>query len=241
MGSKSKPKMETILRRRRVPVKKDKIKKEGGPSVREKFVRLESIVKRARDITRNAKRVKAIRQKLVHKPLVATPKETKTVTLIMRNGKSTKNSCGGIYRALEKFNLTHRNSAVFVRLTDSALNELRIIRHFVCWGQPSLKSVKDILYKHGAIKNADGRYVALSDNRTVEAVLGQYGIVCVEDLVHELHSLGPHFDEVISSLGTLSFSKSRTPHKQIGAHFNPNALKCKPGETRIDAIVRTIN
>merc|ERR1712167_67542 len=37
--------------------------------------------------------------------------------------------------------------------------------------------------------------VPLNDNSVVEAGLGKYGIMCMEDLIHEIYTVGPHFRE----------------------------------------------
>ncbi|KAG5581094.1 hypothetical protein H5410_051721, partial [Solanum commersonii] len=40
----------------------------------------------------------------------------------------------------------------------------------------------------------------LASNDIVEQTLGQYGIICLEDVVREIDSVGPHFKEVTSFL-----------------------------------------
>lgn len=41
----------------------------------------------------------------------------------------------------------------------------------------------------------DGAVVPLKDNEKVEEALEKYGIICVEDLIHEIYSCGEHFQE----------------------------------------------
>lgn len=62
------------------------------------------------------------------------------------------------------------------------------------YGYPNLKSVKELIYKrgHGKLK---GQRIALTDNSIVEQALGKFGIICVEDLIHEIMTVGPHFKE----------------------------------------------
>merc|ERR1719453_750679 len=57
-----------------------------------------------------------------------------------------------------------------------------------------LKRVRDLIYKRGFGKINHQR-VPLSDNSVVEAGLGKYGIMCMEDLIHEIYTVGPHFRE----------------------------------------------
>lgn len=43
--------------------------------------------------------------------------------------------------------------------------------------------------------------VALSDNMMVEEAFGSLGLFCVEDLVHEVVTCGPHFPQVMQRVG----------------------------------------
>merc|ERR1712188_303160 len=49
------------------------------------------------------------------------------------------------------------------------------------------------------LKRGDGKInkqrIPLNDNAVVEKGLGKYGIMCMEDLVHEIFTVGPHFRE----------------------------------------------
>merc|ERR1712224_1123146 len=44
-------------------------------------------------------------------------------------------------------------------------------------------------------RNMDKQRVPLNDNSVIETALGKHGIVCMEDLVHEIYTVGPHFKE----------------------------------------------
>ncbi|XP_022752427.1 60S ribosomal protein L7-4-like isoform X2 [Durio zibethinus] len=59
---------------------------------------------------------------------------------------------------------------------------------------PNLKSVRELIYKRGYGKLNKQR-VALTGNEIVEQALGKLGIICVEDLIHEIMTVGPHFKE----------------------------------------------
>lgn len=37
--------------------------------------------------------------------------------------------------------------------------------------------------------------------------LGKYGIICIEDIIHEIANVGPHFKEVVLFMGPLMLSK----------------------------------
>merc|ERR1711918_117145 len=67
-------------------------------------------------------------------------------------------------------------------------------KKILSFGYPSLKSVRDLIYKRGFGKINKQR-LPLNDNAVVEEGLGKYGINCMEDLVHEIYTVGPNFRE----------------------------------------------
>jgi 60S ribosomal protein uL30 len=55
-----------------------------------------------------------------------------------------------------------------------------------------LKSVRELIYKRGFAK-LDARRIPITSNDIIEQKLGKYNIICVEDLVHEILTVGPNF------------------------------------------------
>jgi large subunit ribosomal protein L7e len=90
--------------------------------------------------------------------------------------------------------------------------------YFVCNSFPTLKTIKSLVYKRGYAK-IEGKRVPLTDNAIIEKSLGKYGIVCVEDLVHELHTVGPHFTQVSRFLWPFKLSSPRGGYNKKGSHF----------------------
>ena len=64
--------------------------------------------------------------------------------------------------------------------------------------EPNLKSVRELIYKRGYGK-VNKQRIPLSNNAVIESSLGQYDILCVEDLVHEIFTAGPNFKQVCTS------------------------------------------
>lgn len=52
--------------------------------------------------------------------------------------------------------------------------------------------MKELVYKRGYGK-VNKQRIPLTDNSVIEGVLGKHGIICIEDLVHEIVTVGPHF------------------------------------------------
>lgn len=69
---------------------------------------------------------------------------------------------------------------------------LRICEPYITWGYPNLKSVRELIYKRGFAK-VNGQRVAITSNEVIENRLGKAGIICVEDLIHEIFTVGPKF------------------------------------------------
>merc|ERR1712079_267448 len=72
------------------------------------------------------------------------------------------------------------------------INMLRICEPYITWGPVNLKSVRDLIYKRGFVK-VDGKRTPITSNDIIEGRLGKFGIICVEDLVHEIMTVGPNF------------------------------------------------
>ena len=78
---------------------------------------------------------------------------------------------------------------------------------YVTWGSPSVKTVRDLIYKRGFARINNQR-IPITNNILVQTSLGKYNIQCVEDVVHEIFTVGNRFKQVNS---WLSVFKLNTP------------------------------
>ncbi|GMN43782.1 hypothetical protein TIFTF001_012974 [Ficus carica] len=85
-------------------------------------------------------------------------------------------------------------NGVFLKVNKATVNMLRRVEPFVTYGYPNLKSVRELIYKRGYGKLNKQR-TALTNNSIIEQALGERGIICTEDLIHEIATVGPHFKE----------------------------------------------
>ncbi|XWS52658.1 hypothetical protein CRYUN_Cryun11dG0089800 [Craigia yunnanensis] len=97
-------------------------------------------------------------------------------------------------KILQLLRLRQIFNGVFLKVNKATMNMLHLVEPYVTYGYPNLKSVRELIYKRGYGKLNKQR-VALTDNAIVEQALGKYGIICVEDLIHEIMTVGPHFKE----------------------------------------------
>ena len=102
-------------------------------------------------------------------------------------------------KILQLLRLRQVHNGVFVRLNAATIKMLRLVEPYIAYGYPTLKSVKDLIYKRGYAK-LSGQRIPLSSNSVVSAALGEKGIVCVEDMVHEIFTVGAAFKEVSNTL-----------------------------------------
>merc|ERR1712093_76217 len=97
-------------------------------------------------------------------------------------------------KILQLMRLRQMNMGVFMKSSKAATEMLTRVEPYLSYGYPSLKSVRDLVYKRGFGKINKNR-IPLNDNAVVEKGLGKYGIMCMEDIVHEIYTVGPHFRE----------------------------------------------
>ncbi|SCU90760.1 LAME_0E09934g1_1 [Lachancea meyersii CBS 8951] len=102
------------------------------------------------------------------------------------------------HKVLSLLRLSEVNTGVFVRLSPQVYPLLKLVAPYVVVGEPSLASVRSLIHKRSRVLLApsDGeepRETILNDNNVVEEKLGSEGIICVEDIIHEIATLGDSF------------------------------------------------
>lgn len=60
--------------------------------------------------------------------------------------------------------------------------------------------MRELLYKRGYGKINQQR-IPLTDNAIIEAHLGKFGLVCMEDILHEIYTVGPNFKQASNVSG----------------------------------------
>ena len=108
-------------------------------------------------------------------------------------------------KILQLLRLLQINNGVFIRLTKATTEMLKIVEPYIAYGYPSIKSVRDLIYKRGYGK-VDKQRIPLTDNAIIEEQLGKYGIICMEDLVHEIVTVGPNFKQASNFLWPFKLS-----------------------------------
>lgn len=121
-------------------------------------------------------------------------------------------------KILQLLRLRQINNGVFLRLNKATLSMLRLVDPYVSWGYPNLKSVRDLIYKRGYAK-VNGQRIRIQSNDVIEKSLGSKGLVCVEDIVHELYTVGKNFKTATSFLWPFKLSSPNGGWRDKGRHY----------------------
>merc|ERR1711870_102227 len=108
-------------------------------------------------------------------------------------------------KVLQLLRLKQLHNGVFLKVNKPILQMLKNVQPYVTYGYPSLKTVRELIYKRGYGKVNKCR-IPLSDNEIISSSLGEYGIHGMEDLVHEIYTVGPHFKQASNFLWPFKLS-----------------------------------
>jgi large subunit ribosomal protein L7e len=97
-------------------------------------------------------------------------------------------------KIMQLLRLRQINNGVFIRLNRATINMIRTVEPYITYGYPSRDSVRRLIYKRGYGKVNRSR-IPLTDNSIIAGALGEKGINCIEDLIHEIWTVGPAFKE----------------------------------------------
>jgi len=195
------------------------------------FKRAEKYVKEYRDQERDDLRLKREARKSGNYHVPAEPK----LAFVMRI-RGINQVAPKVKKVLQLFRLRQINNGVFIKLNKATINMLRICEPYITWGTPNIKSIREMIYKRGFIK-VDGKRTPITSNDLVEETLGRHGIICVEDMIHEIATVGPNFKYVSNCLWPVKLNtptggwRKKTNHFVEGGDFG-----CR--EDKINALLR---
>jgi len=108
-------------------------------------------------------------------------------------------------KILQLLRLNQLHKATFVKCTKPMLNMLKPIMPYVTLGYPNLKTVKTLVLKKGYGK-VNGQRIPLQSNDIVSKELGKFGVHGVDDLIHQLYTVGPYFKQCNNFLWAFKLS-----------------------------------
>ncbi|XP_006019793.1 60S ribosomal protein L7-like 1 [Alligator sinensis] len=210
----------------------DKRKNQKGKRIQ--FKRLETFVRDSRRKHRDDVRLRRMQQRPGQMVLPPGHKLAFVVRIAEIKGVSLR-----VRRVIEMLQLRKIFSGTFVKLSPSSLKMLRIVEPYVAWGYPNLKSIRELILKRGQAK-INKKKVPLADNTVIEEHLGKFGLICLEDLIHEIYSAGQHFQEVNNFLWPFYLSVARhAARNRVGFLKEIGSTGCQ-GEG-INELIRHLN
>merc|ERR1711966_236760 len=124
-------------------------------------------------------------------------------------------------KIMQLLRLRQINLGVFLRVNKATQEMLKRVEPYIAFGYPSLKATRELIYKRGFGKKktaGQAQRVPLTSNEAIEEQLGEFGINCFEDLIHEIYTVGPHFKQANNFLWPfkLNSAKGGLPKKRLG-------------------------
>lgn len=139
-------------------------------------------------------------------------------------------------KILRLLRLPQIHNGVFVRINAATVNMLRLVEPFVAYGYPSLKTVRQLIYKRG-YGRINRQRVPLTSNELIEQTLKKYNIICIEDLVHEIYTVGNAFRAANHFLWTFKLNSPTGGFKKITTHYQEGG-DAGNREEEINALIR---
>lgn len=228
-----KRKTQEAIAAKRAAARAEALKKKNATR-KDIFKRAEKYVKEYRD---NEKAIIRSKRQAKNNGIYYIAPSTKVLLVvrvrgIMRMSPKTRS----IMRLLR---LRQINNAVFLKVNKATMTMLKYVEPYVTYGEPSRKTVSDLIYKRGHGK-VNKQRIALTDNSIIEKSLGEHDIICIEDLIHEILTVGPHFKEANNFLWPFKLNNPTGGWKNKGIHFSEGG-DAGNREEEINKLVRAMN
>eukprot|EP00211_Chloroparvula_japonica_P014919 CAMPEP_0119128002 /NCGR_PEP_ID=MMETSP1310-20130426/6324_1 /TAXON_ID=464262 /ORGANISM="Genus nov. species nov., Strain RCC2339" /LENGTH=244 /DNA_ID=CAMNT_0007118293 /DNA_START=80 /DNA_END=814 /DNA_ORIENTATION=- len=121
-------------------------------------------------------------------------------------------------KILQLLRLRQIHNGVFVRLNKATQKMLRLVEPFIAYGYPNLKTVRELIYKRGFVR-VDKQRKPITNNNMIEEKMGKHDVICVEDIIHEIYTCGPHFKQVNKFLAPFKLSSPKGGFNRKLIHF----------------------
>ncbi|KAL6096238.1 rpl7l1 [Pungitius sinensis] len=199
-----------------------------------KFKRLEEFLKQSHRSHGDDTRIERLR----HRPPAPLPPAKSKLAFAVRI-REIKGVSPKVMKVVQMLRLRKIFSGAFVRINKTSMTMMKIVEPYVAWGFPNLKSVRELILKRGQTK-VGRRRVPLTDNTFIEQHMGKHGIICLEDLIHEIYSVGKGFQAANNFLLPFRLSVARHAAKDKAGLLKDLG---NPGfrSTDINSIIRLLN
>ncbi|EIF48859.1 hypothetical protein HII13_000936 [Brettanomyces bruxellensis] len=189
-------------------------------SKNQKFIRAETMIARHRASEREQYRIKRVtkydRESIERSDKKDDDENSKLVFIMRIKGPYGARIPYKAIQILRLLRLDAVNVGTFAKYNETIRPLLRIVNPYIVIGTPSLATVRNLIQKRARVrisvsemktKTEKGEIeegeeydearetvsVPLNDNNLIEEKLGENGIICTEDIIHEIASVGPSF------------------------------------------------
>jgi large subunit ribosomal protein L7e len=117
------------------------------------------------------------------------------------------------------------HNGVFMKVNKATMNNLVKVDPYIMYGYPTLKTVRDLIYKRGFAKvgvSPSKQRVPITDNKLIEDNLSKAtdgNVICIEDIVHQIYTCGPYFKECSKFLWPFKMNSPVGGFSRIRHHF----------------------
>lgn len=152
----------------------------------------EYFINQFRRTERDAKRVK----RCIYKNdfLTPLPKDVPKL-LVAVHHRAHKIASPEIGQMLAKLGLKRLHNAALLKNDEETVALLKLVEPYVTYGNPTIQTVRDLIFKHGFLR-VGNKKTAINSNKLIEEHLGQFGVICIEDIVHELFTVSENFQNI---------------------------------------------
>ena len=121
-------------------------------------------------------------------------------------------------KVLQLLRLRQIFNTIFVKMNKSMENLLRLVEPYIAYGYPSLKTVRAMLYKRGNLK-INGQRIKIDSNKLIKDKFNNPDLVCIEDMVNQIYTVGKHFRTVTNGLWPFKLAPPKGGMRQKRRHF----------------------
>jgi len=197
-----------------------------------KFIKTERQLLFAKRRMRITKKVGHFRYKI--------PKDIPELLLVVRI-KENHFVAPEFRKLMGKMGLNSMLQAVLMKKSEELLDTLIRLGPFTTYGNPSTEAVRDLLRRRGhhiKYESNKRKKVPLTDNRMIEDELGEYDVICVNDLVEEIVNIGPAFDQCIKFLGPFRVTPPKSKRFNYNRQFKDGGdWGYRPGNKIMDLFI----
>ncbi|KAJ6649280.1 60S ribosomal protein L7 [Pseudolycoriella hygida] len=156
------------------------------------FIKAEVFVNQYRKAERDAHRMRRL---IAAKTLFKVTDAESNKLLVVFRHRAHKIASDVTNKMLNSLCLGQLFNAALLKNNEETSALLKLVEPYVTWGYPSINTVRELIFKHGFLR-IDKKKVAIDSNKLIEDNLGHLGVICIEDIVHEMFNATENFDKI---------------------------------------------